>query len=122
MSENHTYGFEKLRVWQNSKDLVIEIYKLTREFPDDGKFSITAQIRRAAISVSANIAEGSGRKSSRDQAHFYQMAYSSLLELLNHLYIAIELEYMTGSYLTNLKSQIFGISNQLNALHHSIKI
>ena len=122
MNNDHTYAFEKLRVWQNAKDLVIKIYKLTKNFPDDEKFGLTTQIRRAAISVSANIAEGSGRKSSKDQAHFYQISYSSLLELLNHLYISVELGFIEPNLFKELKSQIFEITNQLNALHHSIKI
>ena len=88
MENEHIYSFEKLRVWQNAKDLVVEVYKITRNFPDEGKFGLTSQVRRAALSVTANIAEGSGRTSSKDQAHFYQMAYSSLLELLNHFYIS----------------------------------
>jgi len=67
----HIYSFEKLEVWQDSRDLVRQIYSITAKFPTEEKFGIISQIRRSAVSVSCNISEGSGRKSKKDQAQFY---------------------------------------------------
>jgi four helix bundle protein len=73
------YGFEKLQVWQDSKSLAVMIYKVTSTFPDDEKYGLTSQMRRAIVSVSSNIAEGSSRNTKKDQAYFYGIAYSSLV-------------------------------------------
>ena len=90
-----TYSFEKLDTWQMARALSVNIYKVTREFPDDEKFGIISQMRRAGISISSNIAEGSARFSGQDQARFYEIAYGSLMELLNQLIISVDLEYLT---------------------------
>lgn len=82
MAEKIT-SFEDLRVWQKSQNLAIEVYKITKKFPKAELFAMTSQIRRAATSVSANIAEGFGRVSKADKLHFYTMAYGSLLEAKN---------------------------------------
>lgn len=112
----HKYGFEKLYVWQNAKSLVVVIYKITKKFPAEERFGLTSQIRRAAISVPSNIAEGSARISLKDQAHFTQIAYSSLIEVLNHFYIAIDLNYIENDDFKLIRKEIEKISNQLNAL------
>ena len=112
----YTYSFEKLTVWQKSRLLVSEIYKITEKFPKDEKYSLTDQIRRSAISVPANLAEGSARTSKKDKAHFTQISYSSLMELLNHLYIAYDLSLITEDILNALKEKISEISNLLNSL------
>lgn len=72
-----TYPFEKLDVWQLSKKPVVKIYTITKSFPPDEKFGLVNQRRGAAVSISFNIAEGSGRTTSKNQAYFYNMAYSS---------------------------------------------
>ena len=82
-------------------------------------YGLTSQMRRAAVSVVSNIAEGSGRATKKDQAYFYQVAYSSLIELLNQLIIANDLEYITIENLKNLRSDIEIISGKLNALRRS---
>lgn len=121
IEKSHTFGFEKLEVWQRSKDLVIEIYKITKSFPSEEKFGIISQINRAAISVPSNIAEGSSRKGKKDKLHFYSIAYSSLMELVSHLAIARDLEFLTEENYACLKNIIFEISNKLNALYNSQK-
>ena len=67
---NYPFSFEKLRVWQNARQLVMEVYQITDKFPSYEKFGLVDQIRRAAVSIPANIAEGSSRLSSKNQAHF----------------------------------------------------
>ena len=117
--DNHVYSFEKLRVWQKSRKLVSRIYFLSQQFPHEEKFGITNQIRRAAISVPANIAEGVSRVSHKDQANFSQMSYSSLMELLSHLYIANDLGYLKPEKLKELRLEIFEISKLLASLRNA---
>jgi four helix bundle protein len=115
----YTYSFEKLSVWQNSRELTKAIYLLTAKFPADEKFGLVSQMRRAVISVSSNIAEGSSRKTNKDQAHFYTTAYSSLVELLNQLILSKDIEFIHDEKYLELRKQIELISNQLNSLRKS---
>lgn len=97
-----TYSFETLDCWQQARKLAVWIYKATKKFPTDERFGMVSQMRRAAVSVASNIAEGSSRKTPRDQSHFSVIAYSSTIELLNDLILSDDLgfisktEYMTG--------------------------
>ncbi len=116
----YTYPFEKLFVWQLSKKLVVKIYTITKVFPADEKFGLVNQMRRAAISVSSNIAEGCGRKTAKDQAYFYNMAYSSLMELLNQLLISLDLGWISTEEMTEVRNEIEVISLKINALRKSI--
>jgi four helix bundle protein len=116
----YTYPFEKLEVWQQSKKLVVKIYKLTEKFPAEEKFGLTNQMRRAAVSVSSNLAEGSGRGTPKDQGYFYNMAYSSLMELLNQLLIASDLYWLTQEEMISVREDIEAVSIKINALRKSI--
>jgi four helix bundle protein len=89
---------------------------MTRNFPDSEKFGITSQLRRAVISICSNIAEGSSRNSKKDQSHFYNMAFSSLMETLNQLIISNDLDFLEPSVLSNLRKEIHTISLMLNRL------
>lgn len=115
----YQFTFEKLKVWQNSRELIVFIYKITNSFPKTERFCLVDQIRRAIISVASNLAEGSSRASSRDQAHFTNLAYSSLMEVLNQLYIANDLNYISSEIFSESKNKISEISNHLNALRKS---
>lgn len=110
------YSFQRLDVWKASKEQSVFIYKLTSDFPGEEKFGLISQMRRAAISVSSNIAEGSSRLSSKDQAYFYQLAYSSQIELINQMLIAKELSYITIDILEDFMTDSKKITNQINAL------
>lgn len=115
----HTFGFEKLTVWQESRKLVKEIYLLSREYPDDEKYGLVSQIRRAVFSVSSNIAEGSSRVTYKDQANFYNKSFSSLMELLSQIILSHDLKFINESKYLELRSTIEQISNQLNALRNA---
>jgi four helix bundle protein len=115
------YAFEKLDVWQKSRVLAIEIYTVTKSFPADERFGLTSQIRRATISISSNIAEGSTRLSTRDKSRFYEIAYGSLIEVLNQLIISQDLQYLIPDDFIRLRAQIDEISRMLLALHKSAK-
>lgn len=110
------YSFEKLEVWKISKDFVIEIYKTTSSFPKEELFGLTSQIRRAAISIPANLAEGSSRTSIKDQARFTVLSYSSALEVLNHIIISKDLKYISNDDYALLRKKLEKITNMLNAL------
>ena len=112
----YTFSFERLEVWNKSRLLTKKIYNETRNFPDSEKFGMTGQLRRAIISVCSNIAEGSSRKTKKDQSHFYNIAFSSLMETLNQLIISNDLEYLETQVLSELRSEIHTISLMLNRL------
>jgi four helix bundle protein len=120
MEQNeYQFGFEKLKVWQNSRELIVSVYKITNDFPKEEKYCLADQIRRAVISVASNLAEGSSRISVKDQAHFTNLAYSSLMEVLNQLYISNDLNYISADIFYILKKKISEISKQLAALRKS---
>lgn len=87
-------GFRRLYVWREAHAFTICIYQITKKFPPDERFGITDQLRRASSSVGANIAEGSGRHTTKDQSAFYWRARSSLLEVDNFLELAHDLGYL----------------------------
>jgi four helix bundle protein len=115
----YEYYFEKLDVWQLSRQLTKEIYRITNEFPSEEKYGLTSQIRRASVSVASNLAEGSSRSTKKDQANFTTMAYSSLMETLNLLILASDLEYVDVQEYKEARTRIQEISNKLNALRKS---
>jgi four helix bundle protein len=112
----YLFSFEKLDVWKNCRELTKDIYGITQSFPDAEKFGLVSQIRRAAISVCSNIAEGSSRSSVKDQAHFYQIAFSSLMELLNQMIISNDLNYIEDEKLKDIRQKIEKAANMLNSL------
>ncbi len=113
----HTFSFEKLEVWKNTKSLTINIYKNVSKFPTSEKYGLVSQMQRAAVSVASNIAEGTSSKTKADKAHFTTIAYSSLMELLNQAIIANELGYIDNENYLKLREMITYIADQLNSLH-----
>ena len=113
------YSFEKLIVWQKSKNLSIVIYKITKMFPKDELFGLVSQMRRCSVSVSSNIAEGSGRHTQKDKARFTEIAYGSALELLNQTIICKELEFVSDENYQIIRNEIEQITLMLDALHKS---
>ncbi len=118
--DEKTYAFEKLEVWQLSRKFVISVYKLISCFPCEEKYALCDQIRRAAVSVPSNIAEGSGRTHPKEQKHFIEIAYSSLMEVYCQLIIAIDLGYVTIEQINEIKTFIDRIAQMLNALRTSL--
>ena len=92
---------------------------MTRAFPDDEKFGLVSQLRRASISIASNIAEGSSRSTGKDQAHFTQIAFGSLMEVLNQLIIASDLDFIAQEKLDDLRPQIEKLANKLNSLRQT---
>ena len=110
-------SFENLEVWQMGRDLVTKIYMLTTSLPQSESFGLIAQIKRAALSVPANIAEGFGRYHYMDKAKFYLNARGSLYELKSHLLITQDLGYLKQSQaVSNVFTLIDNLSVKLNNL------
>ena len=115
MKVNKKYKtFEDLSVWRKAKDLVLEIYRCTKSFPKEELYSLTSQIRRSALSITANIAEGFGRYHYLDKNKFYYNARGSLEELRSHLIISKELLYVSSDIFFELNNHLNEISEELN--------
>ena len=113
----HIYSFEKLDVYQSALQLSVDLRLIMNAFPSEENFGLKRQIRRATDSISSNIAEGSGRASNLDQAHFTNIAYSSALEVINHLNLALKLNFITSVDYHNMRILLDKVINQLNALY-----
>lgn len=119
MKDEYQFPFEKLRVWQQSRSWVKAVYKMTGGFPKSEAFNLVSQLNRAAVSVAANLAEGSARTSARDQAHFSNISYSSLMEAACLLILAKDLEFASEEALNFHRREISQIANQINALRNA---
>lgn len=109
-------SFTDLIAWQKARELIIEVYVVAQEFPKSEIFSLTSQIKRAAISIAANIAEGFSRKTKKDKTQFYFIALSSLTELQSHLVIARDLSYLTQENFIKLSKITIEISKLIHSL------
>ena len=110
------FGFERLDVWQNAIDLTVKLYKITETFPKEEVYNLTSQIRRAAVSVSSNIAEGNYRDTANDKARFVTIAYGSVMEIYNQIIVANKLGYIGEDILSDLRGDISLIAKQLTKL------
>jgi four helix bundle protein len=113
----HIYSFEKLDVYTLARKFKIEIKLMSRLFPSEERFDLTSQINRSSASISAKIAEGSGRSSNFDQAHFTNISYASDLETIDHLNTALDMNYINIEKYTELRINLDSILNKLNALY-----
>lgn len=114
------HDFKKLMVWQKTRIFVKNIYLLTQKFPNEEKFGLMQQIRRAAVSIFSNIAEGAGRSTDADFAHFVDMANGSAFEIETQLYIAFDLGYILKQEFDNTASQLQEIEKMLYNLRKSL--
>ena len=113
------YPFEKLEVWQEARILVKEVYTLTSHFPESKKYGLTSQLRRAAISIPSNLAEGSARRSPKDQLRFYEIAYGSLMELITQILLAKDLSFINDRQSCEIERRSSKLSYRLNSLYRS---
>lgn len=111
-----SYSFENLEVWKVSRKFVVEVYKIQSSFPSFEKYGLGDQLRRAVISIPSNMAEGNGRTSLREQIHFIEIAYGSLMEVYCQLIISYDLKYIDEEQLEKCKSMISQIGGMLNGL------
>jgi len=109
-----------LDVWKNSIDLVIEVYQLLKKYPDEEKFGIVSQMKRCAVSIPSNIAEGAARSSKKEFSHFLSISLGSLAELETQILISKKLNFVSGDNtekilinLTSIRKMILGLKRSL---------
>ena len=113
--------FTQLKVWQKSMDLTIIIYSLVKFLPQEENYALSDQMRRAAVSIPSNIAEGQGRASDKEYVHFLAMARGSLWELLTQLEICERLNYLKTSQTMEARNLVNEISKMINALSKALQ-
>jgi four helix bundle protein len=112
---------EKLALWKRAVEFVVKLYKVTSHFPKEEKFGLTSQIRRAGVSVPANIAEGAARQSDKEFLHFLSNAQGSASELSTELLIASKLGYLTTKEYSEVMSELDHIGRMLFGLSKNVK-
>ena len=113
-------SFTDLKVWQDSHNITVQVYKITNQFPTKEKYSLSSQICRASSSIGANIAEGFGRFHYKDKIRFFQNARGSAFELQNHFYLARDLGYIDSETVSNLSEKINEVIMEINGLIRSM--
>jgi four helix bundle protein len=114
------FNFEKLEVWQKAIDFVDLLYKETQSFPSEERFGLTNQLRRAAISISSNIAEGSSRSSKTDFARFTEIAAGSVFETVSQAFIARRQNFFTEEQFREIYANAEQLSRMLSGLRKSL--
>ena len=114
------YNYKDLDAYKESKALVLLVYALLKKFPREEQYALCDQLRRAVISGPSNIAEGSGRTSSKDQAHFFEMAFGSLMEVDCQIDIAHDLGYITNEDEENVEKHVRAIAALLSGLRRKL--
>jgi four helix bundle protein len=113
--------YRDLTVWQKSMDLVVACYQASEAFPNEEIYGLTAQLRRAAVSVPSNIAEGKGRRGNNEFANFLSIASGSLAELITQIEIARRLDYLSDEVTAALHERAEEVSKMLSGLYTSLK-
>ena len=115
-------SYRDLSVWQKSMELTVETYKLVKLLPKEEIYALSDQIRRAAVSIPSNIAEGASRTSPKEQLHFLEIAYGSLNEVMCQLELAKELDYIAQTQLKEIEEQYKAVAQMLSGLRKSKQI
>ena len=110
------FRFEKFDVWHKAVDFANEVYSVTAEFPGDERFGLTSQMRRAAVSISSNIAEGSSRSSDADFARFLEIAYGSLMETVSQAVIANKQGFLLNERIDEIRADAEELARMLSGL------
>ena len=113
-------SYRELRVWQLAMDIVIQIYRVTRAFPADEKFGLIARLRRAAVAIPSNIAEGRSRLGAAEFRHFVSIARGSVAEVETQLAVAVALGYIGADEVTTPSAQLDELSKMLFSLYRSL--
>ena len=116
---NKIQSFTDLIVWKKAHRFVLQIYKLTKDFPKDEKYSLIDQLRRASISITSNISEGFYRRTAIDKSHFYYMSLGSLAEIQNQLILARDLGYFSNDVFQVIGKESVEIHKLINGLIRS---
>ena len=114
------FNFEKLDVWQKAIDLADTVYTVTRTFPAEERFGLTNQLRRAAVSVSSNIAEGASRRSKTDFARFIEISTGSVFEVASQLFVASRQRFLDEKDFQRIYTDSQEIGRMLSGLRNSL--
>ena len=114
-------NFKDLKVWQKAYELCLEVYKITKRMPGEERFGLTSQIRRAAVSVPSNIAEGYGRKTKPDYVRSLYIAYGSNCELETQVMLTEDIGFIEAALLEGVKERISEVERMLKALIKSLE-
>jgi len=114
-------NYKDLKVWQKSYELCLEIYRLTAKFPKEERYGLASQIRRSVVSIPSNVAEGYGRKTTKDYIRMLYISYGSVCELETQILLAGDLDLIEKGELGTLKKDIAEIERMLNALIKSLE-
>ena len=114
-------NYKELKVWQKPYQLCLEIYKATKEFPDEEKYGLKSQLRRAAVSVPSNISEGYSRKTTPEYIQFLYIAYGSICEIETQTLLSIDFGYVETEKFKMLKEKIREVERMLKALIQSLE-
>lgn len=112
------YSYKNLDVYKEAKNLVMMIYQLLKQFPKEETYALCDQLRRAVISIPSNFAEGTGRFSTKEQIHFFEISYGSLMEVECQLDIAHDLGYISDENLANVEKQIRIVAALLSGIRN----
>jgi four helix bundle protein len=115
------FGFEKLDVWQKAVNYADTVYQVTSSFPDEERFGLTNQLRRSAVSVSSNIAEGSSRSSKADFRRFIEIAYGSLLETVSEIKVAQKEQFLDKQAGERIYGEAEDLAKMLSGLRRTLK-
>lgn len=116
-----SFRFEKLDVWHKAIELADFVYSFTKAFPSDERFGLVSQLRRAAVSISSNVAEGSGRGTDKEFARFLEIAYGSLMETISQSNVALRQSYLRKTDFDKLNSAANELARMLSGLRNSLK-
>jgi len=111
-------NFRSLRAYQESKELVKQVYELLKKFPKEEQYALCDQLRRSVISVPSNIAEGMGRYSTKEQVHFLEIAFGSLMEVSAQMDVACDLAYVTNEDLKSIDARVEAVAALLSGLRN----
>ena len=115
-NQNEIFNYKKLVAYQRAKDLVKAVYDLLRGFPKEEQYALCDQLRRAVVSVTSNIAEGTNRQTYPDKIHFLEIAYGSLMEVHSQMDVACDLGYISAVNLMFIEELIIGVVKPLSGL------
>ncbi len=120
MMELRKFSFETLEAYQKCRTLVSDVYRVQKRFPQEERYALGDQVRRASTSITANLAEGSGRQSIKEKIHFVEISYGSLMEVFCELQTDVDLDYIADDVLEELRPQFTDIAKMLSGLRASL--
>jgi four helix bundle protein len=116
----HIYNFEKLEIWNLAMEFADYIYDVTNTFPPEEKYGLSSQLRRAATSISANIAEGSCKTSYKEKKRFMEIAYGSTIEVLNHCMFSRKRNYIDEETISKIRIIVNELTNKINGFNNNL--